>query len=169
METNQLIENTNGTLSLNQLLEHWQGHRSLTRKTIVAYPDDQFRSFSIGGMRTFSELLSEIIDIADKGIDGLVTGSWDTLDEANHTAGRSLKSKEDFLTAWDQLTEKINSKWGDLTPDRLEKVEKAFGLYEAPNFSTLLYFIDNEIHHRGQAYVYLRALGVTPPPFWERW
>ena len=28
--------------------------------------------------------------------------------------------------------------------------------------------IDNEIHHRGQGYVYLRALGKEPPPFYER-
>ena len=26
-----------------------------------------------------------------------------------------------------------------------------------------LYVIDNEIHHRGQGYVYLRALGIEPP------
>ena len=32
----------------------------------------------------------------------------------------------------------------------------------------ILYVIDNEIHHRGQGYVYLRALGIEPPPFWER-
>jgi uncharacterized damage-inducible protein DinB len=31
-----------------------------------------------------------------------------------------------------------------------------------------MYAIDNEIHHRGQGYVYLRALGIVPPPFWER-
>ncbi|HMV91072.1 MAG TPA: DinB family protein, partial [Cyclobacteriaceae bacterium] len=30
------------------------------------------------------------------------------------------------------------------------------------------YFVDNEIHHRAQAYVYLRALGIEPPPFWDR-
>ena len=28
--------------------------------------------------------------------------------------------------------------------------------------------IDNETHHRGQGYVYLRALGIEPPQFWER-
>ena len=27
-------------------------------------------------------------------------------------------------------------------------------------YGLLLYWIDNEIHHRGQAYVYLRALGI---------
>jgi uncharacterized damage-inducible protein DinB len=32
----------------------------------------------------------------------------------------------------------------------------------------ILYVVDNEIHHRGQGYVYLCALGVEPPPFWER-
>ena len=30
------------------------------------------------------------------------------------------------------------------------------------------YAIDNEIHHRGQGFVYLRALGIEPPHFWER-
>jgi len=35
-------------------------------------------------------------------------------------------------------------------------------------YENILYFVDNEIHHRGQAYVYLRALGIEPPFFWER-
>jgi hypothetical protein len=28
--------------------------------------------------------------------------------------------------------------------------------------------IDNEIHYRGQGFVYLRALSIEPPPFYER-
>ena len=31
-----------------------------------------------------------------------------------------------------------------------------------------IYFIDNEIHHRAQGFVYLRALGIEPPFFWDR-
>ena len=34
--------------------------------------------------------------------------------------------------------------------------------------STILCAIDNEIHHRGQGYVYLRALGIEPPAFYDR-
>ncbi|WP_245808378.1 DinB family protein [Deinococcus hopiensis] len=34
---------------------------------------------------------------------------------------------------------------------------------------SVLYGIDNEIHHRGQGDVYLRALGVEPPAFYSRW
>ena len=51
---------------------------------------------------------------------------------------------------------------------RFEAVDTAFGQYEGVIYGLLLYWIDNEIHHRGQGYVYLRALGIEPPPFWER-
>jgi uncharacterized damage-inducible protein DinB len=37
-----------------------------------------------------------------------------------------------------------------------------------PIYDLLLYIVDNEIHHRGQGYVYLRELGIEPPPFYER-
>ncbi|MEJ7681733.1 MAG: DinB family protein [Segetibacter sp.] len=35
-------------------------------------------------------------------------------------------------------------------------------------WSSIFYFIDNEIHHRAQGYVFLRSLGIEPPHFWER-
>jgi len=31
-----------------------------------------------------------------------------------------------------------------------------------------LFWIDNEIRHRGQAYFYLGSLGIEPPPFRDR-
>lgn len=33
----------------------------------------------------------------------------------------------------------------------------AFGQWTMPGHDLLLYIVDNEIHHRGQGYVYLRA------------
>jgi uncharacterized damage-inducible protein DinB len=44
----------------------------------------------------------------------------------------------------------------------------AFGMYPGKVYDLLLYGIDNEIHHRGQGYVYLRSLGIAPPAFFER-
>ena len=43
-----------------------------------------------------------------------------------------------------------------------------FGQYTDALHNLILYVVDNEIHHRGQGYVYLRALGIEPPPFYER-
>ncbi len=44
----------------------------------------------------------------------------------------------------------------------------AFGQYPGVLHDLILYVIDNEIHHRGQGYVYLRALGIEPPAFYDR-
>ena len=168
MEKQGTLANPNTVMSSAQLIEHWQGHRSLTRKMITAYPEDQLFTYSIGGMRPFAELVLEMIDLAGGGIIGIATGKWQTMDEMSHVNGAKPATKEDLLKQWDEVTEKINSCGSQIPPSRFQEVEMAFGVYEGPVYSTLLYFIDNEIHHRGQGYVYLRSLGVTPPPFWER-
>ena len=47
-------------------------------------------------------------------------------------------------------------------------LSRRFGQYPGVLHDLILYVIDNEIHHRGQGYVYLRALGIEPPPFYDR-
>ncbi|MBC9797044.1 DinB family protein [Sinomicrobium weinanense] len=145
------------------LVKHWQGHRSLTRRVIEAFPEKELYEFSIGGMRPFAELVMEMITIAHPGIVGVATGKWEQLDH-----GTAPKTKEGLLELWDKTTEQIDTYWPQISPQRFQETDVAFGQYENQIYASLFYFIDNEIHHRGQGYVYLRALGVTPPPFWER-
>ena len=78
------------------------------------------------------------------------------------------QTKEGLLERWDKVTALIDKTWPTIAPERFQKVEIAFGQYENANYDTLFYFIDNEIHHRAQGYVYLRSLGIAPPFFWER-
>jgi uncharacterized damage-inducible protein DinB len=155
------------TLPMDALREHWQGHRRLTRRVIEAFPEDAFETYSLGGMRPFSELAWEMIGMAEPGIKGIVTGIWAQDGELEHQSKPS-HNKTDILQRWDEITELINRLWPEIPAGRLEQVEAAFGLYNQPIYNTLLYFIDNEIHHRGQGYVYLRTLGITPPAFWDR-
>lgn len=151
-----------------QLLDHWQGHRGLTRKLIEAYPEDQILGYAIGGMRPFAQLVMEMIDLADGGIKGATLHKWPSPEDWSHSNGKGPTTKAQLLAKWDEVTELIDQNWDKLTPARFADVEMAFGMYEGTILSTLLYIMDNEIHHRGQAYVYLRSLGVTPPPFWDR-
>ena len=60
------------------LLEHWQGHRRLSRRTILAFPEDQLFSFSVGDMRPFGALAMEMISMAAPMVRGIVTGEWDS-------------------------------------------------------------------------------------------
>jgi uncharacterized damage-inducible protein DinB len=151
-------------------LQHWQGHRQLTRRVIEAFPENELFQFSVGGMRPFSELALELITIAPAGMQGLATGVWQQAGELfHHSDAVKPTTKDELLRLWDLVTEQINTLWPTVAPERWQEIDLAFGMYEGPMYSQVFYWVDNEIHHRGQGYVYLRALGIEPPPFWDRY
>ena len=153
-----------GVETANDLLKNWQGHRRLTRKVIEAFPEDKLFEFSVGGMRPFSELAWEFIRMAVPIAEGVATGKW-----AEFTVSKaSATTKADLLKIWDEQTVKLDEVFAQIPARRFSEVDKAFGQWEGRGIDTIRYAIDNEIHHRGQGYVYLRALGIEPPPFWER-
>jgi len=152
-------------LPSNALLDHWQGHRRLTRRVIDAFPEDKLFTFSIGGMRPFGTMAMELLSIGAPMLKGIVTRTWEQLPP--HERGAVL-AKSDVLRLWDADTRTINELWTRLTPERFLETMTAFGQYPGKVYDLLLYAIDNEIHHRGEAFVYLRALGIEPPPFYER-
>jgi uncharacterized damage-inducible protein DinB len=149
-------------LTAEGLLKNWQGHRRLTRKTIDAFPEDKLFQFSVGGMRPFSEMAWEFIQMAVPIVEGVATGTWTEFKQPKAT------TKSELLKIWDEQTRQLDEKFGKIGPERFSVVDKAFGQWEASGLETIQYAIDNEIHHRGQGFVYLRALGIEPPPFWER-
>ncbi|MEO8403834.1 MAG: DinB family protein [Chitinophagaceae bacterium] len=160
---------TTAVITPENLLNHWQGHRRLTRKAIEAYPEDKLFTFSVGGMRPFSEFITEMLDMAIPGLTGVVTGKWQKAEEMSHISGKEKPTtKAELLQRWDETTEEINKLWPQIPAGRFQEEDLAFGQWQGQVYWFLLYFIDNEIHHRGQAYVYMRALGIEPPAFWER-
>jgi len=160
---------TTGIFTPEALLEHWQGHRRVTRRMIEAFPEDKLFTYSIGGMRPFSDLVMEFIGMAEPGIDGVVTGKWNLVNALPHHAKNNLpRTKKELLERWDSITEKIDKRWQQIPPERFNEMDKAFGQWEGLIYSFIFYWIDNEIHHRGQAYVYLRSLGIEPPAFYDR-
>ena len=144
------------------LLEHWQGHRRLTRRVIEAFPEDQLFTFSIGSMRPFGALALEMLSIAEPMLRGIVTGEWSTFHE------RDARPKAQILREWDESTDALNELWPQIPPERFLEHITAFGQYPGIVHDQILYAIDNEVHHRGQGYVYLRALGIEPPAFYDR-
>lgn len=144
------------------LLAHWQGHRRLTRRVLDAFPEDQLFTFSIGGMRTFGELALEMIMIGVPMLRGVVSNDW------NASSSREARPKQELLRLWDEGTEELDALWRQISPERFQETMTVFGQYTDALHNLVLYAIDNEIHHRGQGYVYLRALGIEPPAFYDR-
>jgi uncharacterized damage-inducible protein DinB len=164
MNTATKSEQTASVITSEELLKHWQGHRGLTRQLIEAFSEKEFFEYSIGGMRPFAGMVRELLAIAVPGLKEIVGGQTEQLNE--HIEGTD--TKDNVLAMWDQATDDLNRYWSQLSEERFHETIKTFGEYEGTVLSSILYFIDNEIHHRGQGYVYLRSLGIEPPPFWDR-
>jgi uncharacterized damage-inducible protein DinB len=143
------------------LLAHWQGHRRLTRKVITAFPADEFQSLTIGGMRPFSALAAEMLGMAVPTAHGVLTDDW------SYTPSTAATQSE-VLSAWDESTRRLDDIVPRIPVSRWAETLTAFGQWTMPGIDIVFYAIDNEIHHRGQGYVYLRALGIEPPGFWDR-
>ena len=153
----------------NALIDHWQGHRRLTRKMIEAFPEDKLFNYSIGGMRPFSELVLEFLGMTVPGLKGVVNRKWEQAEDLFHRQPKTKPStKKELLEQWDQTTEEMNILFEKIPAERFMETDMAFGQWHGTIYFFLFYWIDNEIHHRGQAYVYLRSLGIEPPAFWDR-
>jgi uncharacterized damage-inducible protein DinB len=149
-------------ITADALLAHWQGHRRLTRRVIQAFPEDQLFSFSVGDMRPCGVLALEMLTMAVPMVRGAATGEWNT------SMNRDRRPTQELLRQWDEATEQLNAIWRQIPPSRFQQTVTAFGQYTGALHDLILYVIDNEIHHRGQGYVYLRALGIEPPAFYDR-
>lgn len=160
----QTLQSIEQVITPAELLRHWRGHRDLTRRVIAAFPEEQLFSFSIGGMRTFSAMIMELLGIGAPGLREMVSGNQGVLDE--HTDHQN--KKETVLQLWDAASDEIDSLLNKIPIENFHESVLLFGMYKGTVMSSILYFIDNEIHHRAQGYVYLRALGIEPPPFWDR-
>jgi uncharacterized damage-inducible protein DinB len=164
METTSIKNQTAAVITSTELLKHWQGHRSLTRRVIEAFPEKELFEYSLGGMRPFAGMVQELLAIAVPGIRQIATGGGEELNERLDQA----TSKANILALWDKATTEINRYWAQVPDEKFHENILTFGQYEGTVWSSILYFIDNEIHHRAQAFVYLRTLGIEPPYFWTR-
>lgn len=158
-------ETVSQVISSEDLLKHWQGHRALTRRVIEIFPEKDFFEFSVGGMRPFAKLADELLAIAAPALRGIVNRDVQPFTEGS-TQGFTTKAQ--YLEQWDKDTKEIDALWQNLSVEDFSESFNLFGQYEFPIIQNILYFIDNEVHHRGQGYVYLRALNIEPPFFWER-
>ena len=155
----------NGTavvLTSDALLNHWQGHRRVTRRVIEGFPEDKLFTYSVGGMRTFGELAMEILTMGVPMVRGTITGQWE------NDRSRGARPRAEVLRLWDEATKQLDELWPQIPAARFQETIKAFGQYDGKACDLIMYVIDNEIHHRGQGYVYLRTLGIEPPAFYDR-
>ena len=141
-----------------QLRAQWQGHSGLARRAIEAFPVDQLFMFGVAGVRPFAEMAMEFIRMGGSA----ATAEW-VMDKTE-----TPKIKQQLLVLWEAATISIDKWFAKIPIARFQEHEVAYGQEPNSIVRVLRYAIDNEVHYRGQAYVYLRSLGIEPPAFYDR-
>ena len=112
-------------------------------------------------MRPFSEMIKEFIGIWDYILKEALSEQHVPLFEQDHfpvTKTELLALRDQVLISLLSECKMIQNYGQEISPYQMK-----FSIAQ-----WILYIIENETHHRGQAYVYLRALGIQPPFFWKR-
>ncbi len=142
-----------------ELLAYWQDHRAHTKQLIETFSEETFFNYSIGELRPFSEIVRELIRITSLAVRVIIK----EVPLQKYQTTDLVHSKARLLALWDETTFLINTNWDQLSLERFHETVSFWTLKECKVYEAIFYLIDNEIHHRGQACVYLRSLGVRHP------
>ena len=149
-------------------MDVWEDNRRLTNNVAHALVEaGAMDKVLVDGMRPFRELTLEILGMERWNVRGLAYDQWEyeahrkccaclPLPRYWNSEGVCVKKRGScgrvsHLTRWPRCA---------LTPAPYVPEGTAIGW--------LTYALENEIHHRGQGYVYLRLLGQEPPAFYIR-
>src|SRR5699024_3286338 len=117
----------------------------------------------------FARMLLEIAGLEHFFIRGLAENIWEWVpDEATHP---EISDTQEIFTILEETRNDTSRVWPTISKEQLLTAHSAPPDYagpDAPPLDWLQGALENEIHHRGQAYAYLRYLGVEPPMFWDR-
>lgn len=163
-DAQQPARGTTPVLTSEFLLAHWLGHRRLTRRVVKAFPEEALFAHHAPGMRPFGAMVHELNVFLPLVLEGAASGAW-RWPEGDEPAAAD---KAELLKGFDVATRALETTLPKVSAERYLEVDHPIGNREEPVAATLLYFLDNEVHHRGQGYVYLRELGLEPPAFYQR-
>ena len=145
-----------------QLLKEWQRAKQYTLEYLDAMPKEKYDFKPQDSIRTFSQQMLHLADDIDIMV-SYGTGKkrkWAGQNIEKSISAQSADSVNYLVTAaYDFAIEAI----GNLEALKLEekiKVKK----FEETRFAWLLKAFEHQTHHRGQTTIYIRLLGIRPPP-----
>jgi uncharacterized damage-inducible protein DinB len=141
------------------LLKEWERARAYTKEYLEAMPETGYALKPTKEMRSFAGQMLHLSD-AIYMIVGTATDVAPTakdLEKSNDVAKASVSDK--VLAAYDFAINAIKN-----VPDaKLAESVKLFGRFELTKGQAMDKAFEHQTHHRGQATVYIRLAGATPP------
>jgi uncharacterized damage-inducible protein DinB len=140
------------------IIKYWRNVRALTLNVLERFPDDQMPFRPAVRVRSVAEQFDHILAVELYFRKSLSENTWGPVP----TPGLGISNKG-------ELREKLTREHEE-TSRMLHMLPKSvFEGFHQTKFGRLtgegaIYVcIDEEIHHRGNLYIYLRLLGIEPP------
>jgi uncharacterized damage-inducible protein DinB len=137
----------------------------ITLRVIGAIPKDKIDVRPIGKMRTPKELVAHIYTNMRIVAEGIAKGA--ITEDERAESGVELRSLDDMLRYARDCWNAADRVMPKLTDAQIQAMVKTPWGMDMPGHicSTIIY--DEHLHHRGQLYAFLRALGAEPPFMWD--
>jgi uncharacterized damage-inducible protein DinB len=146
---------------LEDLVEHLERYRAITLQVFDLIGEDDLAWRPGPDQYSLGQQLLHIAQAEDRFAHGLFEGDW-SLDRVRFPA--ELPSIDEMKAFFESVRERTRRHLAALDPSELDRV---LDIPDAPMEHTLrswLWFVlEHELHHRGQVWTYLRAMGRTPP------
>lgn len=139
----------------------------VTLRAIEAIPADKIDAHPIPNMRTPKELVTHMSESMRHIATGAVQGRIPNYEEGEPQKAAATRTRDDLVTAmksaWTEADQAIRSM---SESQAAANVETPWG-FTPPAWMCVQIIADEHLHHRGQLYAYLRALGGEPPFLWD--
>lgn len=160
-------------LGLNHIVTYWDNVRSVTMRFLEAFPGDQLEFRPITTVFTARQQFQHLIASQAMFVRGWTTGTWDfPWREGRWVAADLIDDSFQTIPGLRRFYEKTHREavrflGGLPNEDGSRTYQTHVGALSLDAMA--LYAIDEEIHHRAQLGIYLRCLGIQPPPFVQRY
>jgi uncharacterized damage-inducible protein DinB len=136
-------------------------------RLLEAIPNDQFQARPFKGVRTAAELVAHVSGGIIRDIpQGVARGEIKSNDAAEANAARSFTSSAEAVAFARRCWKEADTAVASIGDAQLNGMVKAWGS-NLPGAACMHLLADELLHHRGQLYVFARALGGNPPFVWS--
>lgn len=152
--------------SLGTLWDQVRQRYGVYLRLIESIPGDQYHAHPFKGMRSAAELVAHVSGGIIRDIpQGVARGEIKSNDAGEANTARSLASSADAVAFARRCWKEADSAITSIDDAHLNGMVKAWGS-SMPGSVCMHILSDELLHHRGQLYVYARALGGSPPFVW---
>lgn len=143
------------------MVKEWERSKAYTKEYLDAMPENKYALKPTPEIRSFAEQLLHLAD-GNYGFASYATNTKSPYAQAELEKSND-KSKTNVsklvLASYDFVIDNMKN----MSEAQLDESFKLFGKFDMTRRMALAKVFEHQAHHRGQATVYIRLAGVTPP------